>query len=66
MAVIMHWIGGGEYRHPGMRTSDMTSFEIQTLEGAMKVRPGDYVIKGVKGEFYPCRRDIFEETYELA
>jgi len=39
---------------------------IQTLEGDMIVRFGDYVIKGVKGEFYPCKPDIFEQTYESA
>ena len=38
---------------------------IQTLEGAMVVRPGDWIIKGVQGEFYPCKPDIFEQTYEL-
>lgn len=37
---------------------------IKTLEGDMKVNIGDYVIKGVKGEFYPCKPDIFEMTYE--
>lgn len=37
---------------------------IITLEGAMEVTPGDYIIKGVKGEFYPCKPDIFEKTYE--
>ena len=37
---------------------------IPTLEGEMKALPGSYIIKGVKGEYYPCRRDIFEETYE--
>jgi hypothetical protein len=37
---------------------------IHTLEGAMKVSKGDWVIKGVKGEFYPCKPDIFELTYE--
>lgn len=36
---------------------------ISTLEGDMWFWEGDYVIKGVKGELYPCRRDIFEETY---
>jgi hypothetical protein len=36
-----------------------------TLEGEMKVNKGDYIIKGVKGEFYPCKPDIFEETYEV-
>lgn len=37
---------------------------IHTLEGDMKVSRGDYVIKGVNGEFYPCKPDIFEKTYE--
>jgi hypothetical protein len=37
---------------------------IHTLEGNMKVCPKDFVIKGVKGEFYPCKPDIFEATYE--
>lgn len=39
--------------------------EIETLEGVMKAVEGDYIIKGVKGEFYPCKADIFNETYEL-
>jgi len=38
--------------------------EIETLEGIMKASFGDYIIKGVKGEFYPCKPDIFQETYE--
>lgn len=37
---------------------------IETLEGDMKTMPGDWIIKGVKGEFYPCKPDIFEATYE--
>lgn len=37
---------------------------ISTLEGDMKVSPGDWIIKGVKGEFYPCKPDIFAATYE--
>lgn len=37
---------------------------IETLEGIMAVSVNDYVIKGVKGEFYPCKPDIFEATYE--
>lgn len=37
---------------------------IDTLEGRMHVAIGDYVIRGVRGEFYSCREDIFEETYE--
>lgn len=37
---------------------------INTLEGTMTADVGDYVIKGVSGEFYPCKPDIFEKTYE--
>ncbi len=37
---------------------------IPTLEGDMRARVGDWIIKGVKGEFYPCKPDIFEATYE--
>lgn len=37
---------------------------IPTLEGDMIAKGGDYIIKGVKGEFYPCRADIFWETYD--
>lgn len=37
---------------------------IETLEGDMLFHNGDYVIKGVEGELYPCRKDIFEKTYE--
>lgn len=38
--------------------------EIETLEGTMKADKGDYIILGVKGEPYPCKPDIFAETYE--
>ena len=37
---------------------------IQTLEGNMIARFGDWIIKGINGEFYPCKQDIFEKTYE--
>ena len=37
---------------------------IDTLEGIMKASIGDFIIKGVNGEFYPCKPDIFEKTYE--
>ena len=40
------------------------SFSIYTLEGVMKVEIGDWVIKGVKGEYYPCKPDIFKKSYE--
>ena len=37
---------------------------IETLEGVMTANVGDYIIKGVNGEFYPCKQDIFEKTYD--
>lgn len=39
-------------------------FMIRTLEGDMRATYGDYIIRGVAGEFYPCKPDIFEQTYE--
>lgn len=41
-----------------------TRMLIHTLEGTMKANVGDWIIRGVQGEFYPCRGDIFEATYE--
>lgn len=37
---------------------------IRTLEGEMVAAPGDFIIKGVQGEFYPCKPDIFAQTYD--
>ena len=44
--------------------SDNKIFKILTLEGAMEASPGDWIIRGVQGEHYPCKPDIFEKTYE--
>lgn len=38
---------------------------IHTLEGDMKASKGDYIIKGVNGEFYPCKPDVFGKTYDI-
>lgn len=43
---------------------DRIGLEIHTLEGTMLGEENDWIIKGVKGEFYPCKPDIFEATYE--
>lgn len=45
--------------------SDWSQIIIYTLEGDMIASVGDYIIKGVDGEFYPCKPDIFEKTYEV-
>ena len=42
----------------------VTYILIETLEGTMEGKPGCYIIKGVQGEFYPCDKEIFEQTYE--
>lgn len=45
-------------------TSEGAVLTISTLEGTMTASIGDYIIKGVEGEFYPCKPDIFHKTYE--
>jgi len=47
-----------------MLSADLRVIQIYTLEGEMDAYVGDWIIKGVKGEFYPCKPDIFEMTYE--
>jgi hypothetical protein len=44
--------------------AETDSILIKTLEGNMEANKNDFIIKGVKGEFYPCKPDIFEMTYE--
>lgn len=39
--------------------------QIETPEGVLEASPGDWIIKGVNGEFYPCKPDVFEKSYEL-
>ena len=46
-----------------MRVYQRPVMEINTLEGVMIANQGDYIIKGVNGELYPCKPDIFEKTY---
>ncbi len=41
-------------------------YYVETLEGRFEAKPGDWIIRGVKGEFYPCKPDIFAATYEPA
>lgn len=48
---------------PPMFFTDYLS--IDTLEGTMRANYKDYIVKGVEGEFYPCKPDIFHKTYEL-
>ena len=59
---VAEWCGS-YVRHPSASWEQIVC-PIQTLEGEMIARLGDWIIKGVKGEFYPCKPDIFEATYE--
>jgi hypothetical protein len=56
--IILHLDSAG---HPKQTVGHV---EIHTLEGVMRGEIGDWIIKGVKGEFYPCKPDIFAATYE--
>ena len=58
--LLTKWCGG--------KSNDAvpTKILIPTLEGIMEASIGDWIIKGVKGEFYPCKPDIFDATYEEA
>lgn len=55
-----------EGRWSDTQIGDRLGLVIPTLEGYLVASEGDYIIKGVAGEFYPCKPDIFEQTYEPA
>ena len=59
---VTDWISEAFHNDNIMRYGDKVI--IKTLEGNMIANPGDYIIKGVKGELYPCKPEIFEQTYE--
>lgn len=63
--VVQHCTSGHWESDPfeGLPT-EHAMFVIPTLEGVMIASVGDWIIRGVKGEFYPCKPDIFEATYE--
>jgi hypothetical protein len=69
-AVIIDWVNqsmpsrGADGRDVRTAYERFGELHIVTLEGEMHVSVGDWVIKGVAGEFYPCKPDIFEATYE--
>ena len=72
-STIAEWLqelaGAGEFifepgQAPPMVCSGHGEILIRTLEGKMLANVGDWIIQGVKGEFYPCKPDIFEATYE--
>lgn len=80
MLDIIAWVHGAYYvptgyghslrrdnendRYGDLRADAGHFLVIPTLEGPHRADPGDYIIQGVAGEFYPCKPDIFQETYE--
>lgn len=60
---VTDWISKALQNETITRSGDKVV--IKTLEGDMIASPGDYIIKGVKGELYPCKPDIFESTYDM-
>jgi hypothetical protein len=56
----------GNYESVVSQDLGSADLQIETLEGVMTAKPGDWIIRGVKGELYPCKDDIFAATYESA
>lgn len=65
-AEVALWCGGALWEDPMFfpEAHRSTHVVIHTLEGTMHATPGDWVIKGIQGEFYPCKPDIFAATYD--
>lgn len=62
MNELVLWVRG----NGGYASHDRTDIYVDTLEGRMRATVGDWIIRGVRGEFYPCKPDIFAATYEPA
>jgi len=58
---LAEWCGGWTY----YSSSNVPVLLIETLEGDMTANIGDYIIQGVHGEYYPCKPEIFEASYEM-
>jgi hypothetical protein len=64
---VAEWCGGqAVFRKLSDQGGMDCGIDVPTLEGVMHGAAGDWIIKGVKGEFYPCKPDIFEASYEPA
>ena len=61
--VVYHWMTGTNH-YADFDEDNNPILRIKTLEGIMAANIGDWIIKGIAGEYYPCKPDIFEATYE--
>lgn len=62
---IIEWIKASNSTFADECGYSTPEMHIQTLEGRMSARPGDWIVKGLRGEFYPIKPDIFEKTYDF-
>jgi len=65
-SLMPSWLWDAMAAHPELFDAVSGAVTIRTLEGDMTAQAGDWIIRGVKGELYPCKPDIFEATYEPA
>jgi hypothetical protein len=67
---LLHWVNTGQFERSGPDAAfarwENGALYVPTDEGEMRASPGDWIIRGVKGEFYPCKPDVFARTYEAA
>lgn len=63
LGLLPPWVGAG-IRLQLLRPADDGTMTVRTLEGEVVAQPSDWIVRGVAGELYPCRADIFERTYE--
>lgn len=61
---IWEWMGDAYDGHETFNDQHTLTLKIKTFEGTMEAGHNDWIIKGIKNEFYPCKPDIFEATYE--
>ncbi len=61
---IMGWMVGAGMMPKEHVSIDEDGWHMETLEGTMLASWGDFIIKGIEGEFYPCKPDIFDKTYD--
>ena len=61
---VLLWVAKSDRELQVNFQNDEPSLFIKTLEGTHEAKFGDFIIKGVQGEYYPCKPDIFEATYE--
>ena len=66
MDAVVNWVNQGKDPEERHAWHNGTNIFIETLEGTMRAEVGDYIIRGIQGEHYPCKPDIFAETYEIS